>query len=82
VYEVAISHVEAMERQLNRYMKRWLGVPKSLTYVGIGWLVLPNDIYRTDMRVNYLGNYNLSANLHTDIAGPMEERTTTGRLEI
>ena len=35
VYDVAITHVESMERQLNKYMKRWLGVPNSMTNVAL-----------------------------------------------
>ena len=33
--EVVISHAEGMECQLNKYMKRWLGVPNTLTHVAI-----------------------------------------------
>ena len=29
VYEVAMSHVEAMERKINKHVKKWLGVPNS-----------------------------------------------------
>ena len=35
VYEVAMSHVEAMERKINNYVKKWLGVPRSLTNIVI-----------------------------------------------
>jgi len=35
VYDVAITHVEAMERQLNNYMKKWLGVPRSMTNIAL-----------------------------------------------
>jgi hypothetical protein len=35
VYEVAISHVEAMERKMNRFVKKWLGVPGSMTNIAI-----------------------------------------------
>ena len=35
VYEVALTHVEAMERSINKYVKKWLGVPNSLTNVAI-----------------------------------------------
>ncbi|XP_019626566.1 PREDICTED: uncharacterized protein LOC109471671 [Branchiostoma belcheri] len=35
VYEVALSHVEAMERNINTYVKKWLGVPNSLTNIAI-----------------------------------------------
>jgi hypothetical protein len=35
VYEVAISHVEAMERKINNFVKKWLGAPRSLTNVAI-----------------------------------------------
>ena len=35
VYEVAMSHVEAMERKINNYVKKWLGVPRSLTNIAI-----------------------------------------------
>ena len=35
VYEVAMTHVEAMERSINRRVKKWLGVPCSLTNVAI-----------------------------------------------
>ena len=35
VYEVAMSHVEAMERKINKHVKKWLGVPDSLSNVAI-----------------------------------------------
>ena len=35
VYEVAMSHVEAMERKINKHVKKWLGVPNSLSNVAI-----------------------------------------------
>ncbi|XP_072122139.1 uncharacterized protein [Mobula birostris] len=35
VNEVAMSHVEAMERKINKYVKKSLGVPSSLTNVAI-----------------------------------------------
>ena len=30
-WDVAITYVAAMEHQLDKYMKRWLGVPNSMT---------------------------------------------------
>ena len=33
IYEVSISKVEAMERIISKYTKKWLGVPNSLTKV-------------------------------------------------
>ena len=35
VYDVAITHVEARERRLNKYMKRWLGVAKGMTNIAL-----------------------------------------------
>ncbi|KAI8498014.1 hypothetical protein Bbelb_239580 [Branchiostoma belcheri] len=35
VYEVALTHVEAMERNINKFVKKWLGVPNSLTNIAI-----------------------------------------------
>ena len=35
VYEVSITKVETMERLISKYMKTWLGVPNSLTNVGL-----------------------------------------------
>ena len=35
VYDVVITHVEAMQRQFNKYMKRWLGVPNSMTNIAL-----------------------------------------------
>ena len=31
VYEVAMSHVEAMERKINKHVKKWLGLSNSLS---------------------------------------------------
>ncbi len=33
IYEVAISHVEAMEMRISSQIRRWLGVPRSLTNI-------------------------------------------------
>ena len=35
VYEEAMSHVQAMERKINKHMKKWLGVPNNLSNVAI-----------------------------------------------
>ena len=35
LYEVAMSHVEAMECKINKHVKKWLGVPNSLSNVAI-----------------------------------------------
>ena len=35
VYEIPISDVEKMETLSNRYLKKWLGVPKSFSSVGL-----------------------------------------------
>ena len=35
VYEVAMSHVEAMEQKINKHVKKWLGDPNSLSNVAI-----------------------------------------------
>jgi hypothetical protein len=34
VYEFTLTTVENMERTVNRYVKRWLGIPKSFSSVG------------------------------------------------
>ena len=31
LYEVAITTVEGMERKISGYLRRWLGLPKSLS---------------------------------------------------
>ena len=35
VYEVAITHVEAMERKISGMCRKWLGVPRSLTLAAL-----------------------------------------------
>ena len=35
IYEVSIMKVETMERLISKYMKKWLGVPNSLTNVAL-----------------------------------------------
>jgi len=35
VYELPLTTVESLERKLNRYLRRWLGVPKSFSSVGL-----------------------------------------------
>lgn len=35
VYEIGLSHVEAMERHVNAYLRKWMGVPPGLTTVGL-----------------------------------------------
>ena len=34
MYEVPATTVEGLERKMNRYLRRWLGVPKSFSSVG------------------------------------------------
>ena len=33
--EIATTTVEAMEREVSRYLRRWLGVPSSFTSIGL-----------------------------------------------
>ena len=35
VYEIGLSYIEAMERKVNSYIKKWLGVPRCLTNVAL-----------------------------------------------
>ena len=35
LYEVAITTVEGMERKISSYLRRWLGLPKSLSSVAL-----------------------------------------------
>merc|ERR1711894_714959 len=35
VYEVPMTTAESLERKMNRYLRRWLGVPKSFSSVGL-----------------------------------------------
>ncbi|XP_052234917.1 uncharacterized protein LOC127847189 [Dreissena polymorpha] len=35
LYEIAVSTVEGFERTINRYLRRWLGVPPSFTSIGL-----------------------------------------------
>ncbi|XP_061778568.1 uncharacterized protein LOC133569990 [Nerophis ophidion] len=35
VYEVPVSTVESLERKLNTYLRRWLGVPRSFCSIGL-----------------------------------------------
>ncbi|XP_033747101.1 uncharacterized protein LOC117332324 [Pecten maximus] len=35
LYEVTTTTVEALERKINKYLRRWLGVPPSFTSVGL-----------------------------------------------
>ena len=35
MYDVPISTVEAMERALSGYIRRWLGVPRSFSSIGL-----------------------------------------------
>ena len=35
VYEVPVSTVEGLERKLNTYLRRWLGVPRSFCSIGL-----------------------------------------------
>lgn len=35
VYEVPISTVEGLERRINTYLRRWLGVPRSFCSIGL-----------------------------------------------
>ena len=35
VYEVSITKVETMEQLISKYIKKWLGVPNSLTNVAL-----------------------------------------------
>ncbi|RXN04866.1 hypothetical protein ROHU_009463 [Labeo rohita] len=45
VYEVPMTSVERVERKINKYLRRWLGIPPSFTSVGLyirsGQLQLP-----------------------------------------
>ncbi|XP_032371806.1 uncharacterized protein LOC116689383 [Etheostoma spectabile] len=45
VYEVPMTCVEGMERKINKYLRKWLGIPPSFTAVGLyirsGQLQLP-----------------------------------------
>lgn len=45
VYEVPMTSVEGMERKINKYLRKWLGIPPSFTAVGLyirsGQLQLP-----------------------------------------
>ena len=35
LYEVTLSTVEKMERQINRHLRRWLGIPQCFSSVGL-----------------------------------------------
>jgi len=35
LYEVPLTTVEALERRINTFLRRWLSVPKSLSSIGL-----------------------------------------------
>ena len=35
IYEVSLTKVETMERLISKFIKKWLGVPNSLTNVAL-----------------------------------------------
>ncbi|XP_078583820.1 uncharacterized protein LOC144866333 [Branchiostoma floridae x Branchiostoma japonicum] len=45
VYEIPMTHVEGIERKVNKYIRKWLGIPPSFTSIGLyirsGQLQLP-----------------------------------------
>ena len=41
IYEVSLSGIEKMESLISKSLKKWLGVPKSLTNVASTKLKLP-----------------------------------------
>ena len=45
VYEVPMTCFEGVERKINKYLHKWLGIPPSFTLVGLyirsGQLLLP-----------------------------------------
>jgi hypothetical protein len=56
MYEVAITTVETMERKISQYLRRWLGVPRSLSSIGLystgSKLQLPLTALTEEYKVN------------------------------